>query len=157
MKKFFQEFKAFIAQGNVIDMAVAVVVGGAFKEIVNALVNDIIMPFIGMLTGGTNLSDWKYVITPAKLAADGTVLEAENALLYGDLIQTIVDFLIIALCIFVALKVLLALQTKTRDLMQKKEAEAPENVTAEEPLAETEMDVLKDIRALLQDHAAETK
>lgn len=146
MKKFFREFKDFIAKGNVIDMAVAVVVGGAFKEIVNALVNDIIMPVIGMLTGGTSLSDWKYVITPAKLAADGTVLEAENALLYGDLIQKIVDFLIIALCIFVALKVVLALQTKTRELVHKKEEEA----AAAEASAETEMDVLKDIRALLK-------
>lgn len=146
MKKFFREFKDFIAKGNVIDMAVAVVVGGAFKEIVNALVNDIIMPVIGMLTGGTSLSDWKYVITPAKLAADGTVLEAENALLYGDLIQKIVDFLIIALCIFAALKVVLALQTKTRELVHKKEEEA----AAAEASAETEMDVLKDIRALLK-------
>ena len=146
MKKFFREFKDFIAKGNVIDMAVAVVVGGAFKEIVNALVNDIIMPVFGMLTGGTSLSDWKYVITPAKLAADGTVLEAENALLYGDLIQKIVDFLIIALCIFAALKVVLALQTKTRELVHKKEEEA----AAAEASAETEMDVLKDIRALLK-------
>ena len=121
MKKFFREFKDFIAKGNVIDMAVAVVIGGAFKEIVNALVNDIIMPFIGMMTGGASMSDWKYVITPEKLAADGTVLEAENALMYGDLIQKIVDFLIIALCIFVALKVVLALQTKTRELAHKKD------------------------------------
>lgn len=149
MKKFFREFKEFIAKGNVIDMAVAVVIGGAFKEIVNALVNDIIMPVIGMMTGGASMSEWKYVISPEKLAADGTVLEAENALLYGDLIQKIVDFLIIALCIFVALKVVLALQAKTRELAHKKEEEAAAEAAAEAP-AETEMDVLKDIRELLK-------
>ncbi len=150
MKKFFQEFKEFIAKGNVMDMAVAVVIGGAFKEIVNALVNDIIMPLIGLATGGVSMSEWKYIITPAKLAEDGvTVLEPENALMYGDLIQKIVDFLIIALCIFVALKVVLALQTKTRELAHKKEEEAAAEAAAEAP-AETEMDVLKDIRELLK-------
>ena len=149
MKKFFQEFKEFIAKGNVMDMAVAVVIGGAFKEIVTALVNDIIMPLIGLATGGVSMSDWKYVFSPAKLAADGTVLEAENALMYGDLIQKVVDFLIIALCIFVALKVVLALQTKARDLAHKKEQEEAA-AAAEEAPAETEMDVLKDIRELLK-------
>ncbi len=150
MKKFFREFKEFIAKGNVIDMAVAVVVGGAFKEIVNALVNDIIMPLIGLATGGASMADWKYVFKPAVMGVDGvTVLEPENALLYGDLLQKIVDFLIIALCIFVALKVVLALQTKTRELAHKKEEEAAAEAAAEAP-AETEMDVLKDIRELLK-------
>ncbi len=143
MKKFIREFKEFIAKGNVIDMAVAVVIGGAFKEIVNALVNDIIMPLIGLATGGASMSEWKYVITEA------TATEPENALLYGDLIQKIVDFLIIALCIFVALKVVLALQTKTRELAHKKEQEEAA-AAAEEAPAETEMDVLKDIRELLK-------
>ncbi len=149
MKKFIREFKDFIAKGNVIDMAVAVVIGGAFKEIVNALVNDIIMPLIGLATGGASMADWKYVISPETVLADGTIVP-ENALMYGDLIQKIVDFLIIALCIFVALKVVLALQSKTRELAHKKQEEEAAEAAAEAP-AETEMDVLKDIRELLKD------
>ena len=147
MKKFFREFKEFIAKGNVMDMAVAVVVGGAFKEIVNALVNDIVMPLISLLTGGVSVEDWKYVNTPAGIAADGTEI-AESAIMYGHFIQTIIDFIIIAFCIFLALKVVLALQSKTKELMKKKEEEAAAEAAEEAP-AETEMDVLKDIRELL--------
>lgn len=149
MKKFFREFKEFIAKGNVMDMAVAVVVGGAFKEIVNALVNDIVMPLISLMTGGVSVEDWKYVITPAGVAADGTEI-AESAIMYGHFIQTIIDFIIIAFCIFLALKVVLALQTKAKELAKKKEEEAVAEAEAAAP-AETEMDVLKDIRALLSE------
>lgn len=152
MKKFFQEFKEFIAKGNVIDMAVAVIVGGAFKEIVNALVADIVMPLVSLATGGVSVEDWKWVITPT-VVENGKEVAAESALMYGHFIQTIIDFLIIALCIFVALKVILALQTKTRDLLHKK---AEEEAAAEpEVPAETEMDVLKDIRELLRVNDAE--
>lgn len=149
MKKFFREFKEFIAKGNVMDMAVAVVVGGAFKEIVNALVADIVMPLISLVTGGVSVEDWKYVITPAGVAADGTEI-AESAVMYGHFIQTIIDFIIIAFCIFVALKVVLALQSKAKELTKKKEEEAAAEAAPEVP-AETEMDVLKDIRALLSE------
>ncbi len=147
MKKFFNEFKEFIAQGNVLDMAIGVVIGGAFKEIVNALVNSIIMPLIGMVTGGVSVADMKWVLEPARVAADGTEI-AEVAVAYGAFIQTIIDFLIIAFCIFIMLKVMMAVQSKTKELLRKKEEEA---AAAEEaaPPAETEMDVLKDIRALL--------
>lgn len=148
MKKFFREFKEFIAKGNVMDMAVAVVVGGAFKEIVNALVNDIVMPLISLMTGGVSVEDWKYVITPAGVV-DGTEI-AESAIMYGHFIQTIIDFIIIAFCIFLALKVVLALQTKAKELAKKKEEEAVAEAEAAAP-AETEMDVLKDIRALLSE------
>ena len=152
MKKFFQEFKEFIAKGNVIDMAVAVIVGGAFKEIVNALVADIVMPLVSLATGRVSVEDWKWVITPT-VVENGKEVAAESALMYGHFIQTIIDFLIIALCIFVALKVILALQTKTRDLLHKK---AEEEAAAEpEVPAETEMDVLKDIRELLRVNDAE--
>ncbi len=146
MKKFFTEFKEFIARGNVIDMAVGVVVGGAFKEIVNALVNNIVMPLIGLLTGGGTLSEWKWVLTPAVIE-DGVEVVPENAILYGGFVQTILDFFIIALCIFVVLKVLLAMQERTRKLMKRQQEEEAAAVAAEP--AETEMDVLKDIRAAL--------
>ena len=91
MGKFASDFKAFIAKGNVVDMAVGVVVGGAFNKIVTSLVNDIIMPLVSLLAGGLNVSDWKWVIRPAETAADGTQI-AENALMYGNFIQTVLDF-----------------------------------------------------------------
>ena len=143
MKKFLSEFKAFIAKGNVVDMAVAVIIGGAFGKIVTSLVNDIIMPLIGLLVGGLNVSDWKYVLKEAVIAADGTVVQAENALNYGNFIQMIIDFLIVAFCIFIALKVILAMQTK----FAKKEEEVE---VVEEAPAETELDILKEIRDSLK-------
>ena len=141
MKKFFSEFKAFIAKGNVVDMAVAVIIGGAFGKIVTSLVNDIIMPLIGILVGGLNVADWKWVIKEAVLAEDGvTVLTAENSLNYGNFIQMVIDFLIVAFCIFIALKVILAMQTK---FVKKQEVEEQEE---EKQPEETELDILKEIR-----------
>ena len=152
MKKFFAEFKEFIAKGNVLDMAIGVVIGGAFKEIVNALVNNIIMPLIGKVTGGVSVEEWKWVLEPA-VVENGAEVSPEVAVLYGGFIQTIIDFLIIAFCIFVTLKVVLALQSKTKALLTKallakKEEEEAAAAEPEVP-AETEMDVLKDIRELL--------
>ncbi|MBQ6613857.1 MAG: large conductance mechanosensitive channel protein MscL [Clostridia bacterium] len=112
MGKFGQDFKAFISKGNVVDMAVGVVVGGAFNKIVTSLVNDIIMPLVGLLVGGLNVSDWKWVIKEAVLDAEGAVVTAENAVLYGNFIQNIIDFLIVAFTIFVVLRVFTKLQKK---------------------------------------------
>lgn len=98
------EFKEFIAKGNVLDLAVAVVIGAAFGKIVTALVDGIIMPLIGMVTGGVSVSDWKYVIAPAQFDAAGKETVAESAIRYGMFIQTIVDFLIIAFVIFLVVK-----------------------------------------------------
>lgn len=155
MKKFFQEFKEFISKGNVIDMAVAVIIGNAFKAIITALVDNVIMPLISLAVGGLNFTEWKWVLTPAvtKLV-DGveTVETPEVAVTYGVLLQAVIDFLIVAFCIFVALKILLTVQTKTKELLVKK---AEEEVAVEEAAApaETEMDVLKDIRELLKKEA----
>ena len=148
MKKFFQEFKEFIAKGNVLDMAIGVVIGGAFKEIVNALVNNVIMPLVAKLTGGVSVEEWKWVLEPAVIE-DGAEIAPEVAVQYGIFIQAIIDFLLIAFCIFVVLKIMLAMQSKTKELLKKKEEEAVEEAVEEAPPAETEMDVLKDIRALL--------
>lgn len=98
------EFKEFIAKGNVVDLAVGVVIGAAFGKIVTALVDGIVMPVIGLMTGGVSVSDWKYVISPAQLDAAGKELVAESAIKYGLLIQTVVDFLIIGFVIFLVLK-----------------------------------------------------
>ena len=122
MKKFFKEFRDFINKGNVIDMAVAVIIGAAFSPIVNALVNNIIMPVVSLAVGGLNVSDWKYVIKDAVLNEAGEVVEAETAILYGDFIQSILDFLIVALCIFTALRILM----KTKSLLNEKEIAAEE-------------------------------
>lgn len=141
---FFSDFKAFIAKGNVIDMAVGVVIGGAFKDIVNALVNNIIMPLVGLITGGKSVADLKWVIKEAVVDAEGAVIEAENALLYGDFIQKIIDFLLIAFCIFCVLRVMMKIKAMT----EKKEEPAPEPAPAEP--VETTDDILKDIRELLK-------
>jgi len=98
------EFKEFIARGNVIDLAVAVVIGAAFGKIVTALVDGIVMPIISLVTGGASVSDWKYVVTPAQLDAAGKELAAEVAIKYGLVLQTLIDFVLIALVIFLVLK-----------------------------------------------------
>lgn len=125
MKKFFADFKAFISKGNIIDMAVGVVVGGAFSKIVSSLVADIINPLIGLATGRVALSEMKYILQPEVI--DETTLEvtqAEIALNYGNFLQMIIDFLIIALSIFIVLRVMMNAQKKLASL-KKKEEEAP--------------------------------
>ena len=91
MKNFFKEFKEFINKGNVVDMAVGVVIATAFGNITKSLVADVIMPVVGMLTGGISVSDLKYVLTPAVLDEAGAVVTAENAIRYGLFIQFIID------------------------------------------------------------------
>lgn len=97
------EFKEFISRGNVVDLATAVVIGAAFGKIVTSLVDGMVMPVIGFLTGGVSVSDWKYVLSPASVDAAGKQL-AEVAIRYGAFIQTMIDFLLIALVIFLILK-----------------------------------------------------
>lgn len=97
------EFKEFISRGNVVDLATAVVIGAAFGKIVTAMVDGIVMPVVGFLTGGVSVSDWKYVLSPASVDAAGKQV-AEVAIRYGAFIQTMIDFLLIALVIFLILK-----------------------------------------------------
>ena len=98
------EFKAFIARGSVVDLAVGVVIGAAFGKIVTALVDGIVMPVVALLTGGTSVADWKYVVTPAQLDAAGKQVAAEVAFKYGLVLQTLLDFVLIAFVIFLFLK-----------------------------------------------------
>lgn len=149
MKKFFSDFKAFIMKGNIIDMAVGVVIGGAFGKIVTSLVNDIITPLISILTGKVSLTELKWVINEAVMAEDGvTVVTPELALTYGNFIQNIIDFLIIAISIFIVLRVMTKAHAKL-EAMKKKEEEEKK---AEEPAApaETELSVLCEIREMLK-------
>lgn len=139
MKKFKEEFKEFALKGNVIDMAVGVVIGGAFGKIVTSLVDDLIMPLIGLITAGVNFSDLKYVMSEA-VVENGEVITPENALMYGSFIQNVIDFFIIALSIFIVIK----LFTKLR----RKSEEAPEEPAPEEPAADVQL--LTEIRDLLK-------
>lgn len=151
MKKFFSDFKAFAMKGNIIDMAVGVVVGGAFSKIVTSLVNDIISPLISFATGKVMLSDLKWVISAAQFDAAGVEIKPESALMYGNFIQTIIDFLIIAFSIFVVLRVIMNAQKKLEELTKKKEEAVVEEAPAApaEPV-EDELAVLKEIRELLK-------
>ena len=98
------EFKEFISRGNVVDLAVGVVIGAAFGKIVTALVDGIVMPVVSLATGGVAVEDWKHVITPAQVDAAGKELAAEVAIKYGLVLQTLIDFVLIAFVIFLVLK-----------------------------------------------------
>ncbi|AXK71301.1 large-conductance mechanosensitive channel protein MscL [Lysobacter sp. TY2-98] len=102
--RFLDEFKAFIARGNVVDLAVGVVIGAAFGKIVSALVDGLVMPVIAMATGGVRVDQWKVVLKPAMLDAAGKVATPEVALKYGAVLQATLDFLIIAFVIFLVLR-----------------------------------------------------
>jgi len=145
------EFKKFAFKGNIIDMAVGVVVGGAFSKIVTSLVSDIISPLISFATGKVMLSDLKWVISAAQFDAAGVEIKPESALMYGSFIQTIIDFLIIAFSIFIVLRVIMNAEKKLEELAKKKEEEVVEEAPAApaEPV-EDELAVLKEIRELLK-------
>lgn len=140
MKKFLSEFKEFAMKGNVVDMAVGVIIGAAFGKIVTSLVNDVIMPVIGVLTGGVNFSDKKWIIQQA--VADGeTIVTPEVAVTWGAFVQTVIDFIIITFCIFVAIKFMNKLKRAPEP------APAPE---PEAPAAPTQEELLTEIRDLLK-------
>ena len=101
---FASEFREFIARGNVVDLAVGVVIGAAFGRIVTALVDGIVMPVIAMLSGGVDASAWKWVLKPAQFDVVGKETAAEVAIRYGLFLQTVIDFLLVALVIFLLLK-----------------------------------------------------
>lgn len=132
---FIKEFKDFAMKGNVMDMAVGVIIGGAFGKIVTSLVDDVMMPFIGMLTGGIDISNLKYQVTLPNPVEGGEPL-AGATLNYGQFCQNVIDFLIIAFCIFLMIKGINKLMPK------KEEPAAPAGPTQEELLAEIR-DLLK--------------
>jgi large conductance mechanosensitive channel len=133
---FIQEFKAFITKGNVVDMAVGVIIGGAFGKIISSLVDDIIMPPIGYLINGVNFKDLKIVLPVNPLSPDA----APATIAYGNFIQTLLDFIIIAFCIFLIIKGVMKLTQK------KEEPSAP--ATPPEPTKEEQL--LTEIRDLLK-------
>lgn len=136
MPNFLKEFKEFAMKGNVVDMAVGVIIGAAFGKIVTSLVNDIIMPVISVLTGGVNFSDKALEIKPAVMEGAEVVTPAVMVT-WGSFVQTIIDFLIIAFCIFVAIKFVNKLKR-------------PEEPKPAAPAGPTQEELLTDIRDILR-------
>ena len=139
MGKFMKEFKEFAMKGNVMDMAIGVVIGGAFGKIVSSLVADIIMPLIGAITGGLSFTDWKWTIIAEQLNEAGEVVKPALCLTWGNFLQVIFDFIIIALSIFLVIK---AINKMKREEPKPEEPAAPAGPTQEELLAEIR-DLLK--------------
>ena len=135
---FLKDFKEFAMRGNVIHMAVGVIIGGAFGKIVTSLVNDLIMPALGVLTGGIDFKDYKYILKEAATLDDGSIIR-EVTINYGMFIQNVVDFLIIAFCIFVVIRAMMKFKKK------KEDAPAPAPAPSKEEL------LLTDIRDLLKE------
>ncbi|MGN0991806.1 MAG: large conductance mechanosensitive channel protein MscL, partial [Candidatus Ventricola sp.] len=113
MKKFFEEFKAFAMRGNVVDMAIGVIIGGAFGKITTSLVNDIFMPLLGIVTGGVNFGGLFYALDGNQYTTIEAAAEAGVATLnYGAFIQYIIDFILVAFCMFLVIKLMNGLKKK---------------------------------------------
>lgn len=140
-KNFINEFKEFALKGNVLDLAIGVIIGGAFNKIVSSLVSDIIMPPIGAITGGVDFKDLVYTLKPAVGETPAVTLN------YGAFIQNVVDFLIIAFSIFIFVKVI----TK----LNRKKEEVKEEPAAEEPKLTVDQELLIEIRDLLKKNDSE--
>ena len=130
MKKFIDEFKQFAVKGNVVDLAIGIVIGGAFGKIVSSLVSDLIMPLLGVITGNVNLSGLKYVVTPKNGAIE------EFAIKYGNFLQSIIDFIIIAFSVFMFIKLL--------NSFKRKQEETPSVPSTQELLLTEIRDLLKE-------------
>ena len=139
MRAFLSEFKTFALKGNIFDLAIGVIIGGAFNKIVSSLVNDIIMPIIGVLTGGINFRDYKIFLTNPLYGTQAFTLNI------GMFFQNIIDFLIIALSIFLAIKLVAKLERKKalKDKIEEEKEDAKEDLT---------ISLLTEIRDLLKNH-----
>ncbi|HLN74423.1 MAG: large-conductance mechanosensitive channel protein MscL [Methylococcaceae bacterium] len=138
--KLIDEFKVFAMRGNVVDLAVGIIIGGAFGRIVSSFVADIIMPPIGLLLGGVKFTDLKLIIKQPVVDAAGKVITDAVSINYGNFIQTAVDFIIIAFAIFMMIKAM--------NSLKRKEVVAPQEVPA--PLPSKEELVLREIRDILK-------
>lgn len=145
MKKYLTEFKKFAVKGNVVDLAVAVVIGTAFGKIVSSLVADIVMPLIGIITGGADFSSWEIVLRAASFNAQGDILRPEVLLKAGSFVQNIFDFFIIAISIFIFIKLLGGLKSKLEkeSIANKEEKKKPESLSKDQELLIEIRDILK--------------
>ncbi|MBQ3928102.1 MAG: large conductance mechanosensitive channel protein MscL [Clostridia bacterium] len=137
---FWSDFKKFISRGNVVDMAVGVVIGAAFGAIVTGLVKYIINPIVGLITGGVDLENVKTVLVAEVTDAEGVITQPEVALMWGLWIQTIIDFVIVALCIFSIVRLI----TKMRERMEKQKKEEEKKKAEEEAAKAAEEQKAKD-------------
>jgi len=160
---FFSDFKKFITKGNVLDLAVAVVISTAFNAIVTGLVKNIITPVVEYFTDGVKVEEWEKVLIPEKLAEDGKTVEvAEVAIKYGLWIQTIVDFLIIAFSVFVAVRIIRKAERKlnAREIAKqeaeaaKKKAEEDAKAAAAKEAAQAEKDARDEFYANVREQSA---
>ncbi|MCF0173250.1 MAG: large-conductance mechanosensitive channel protein MscL [Bacteroidales bacterium] len=140
MGKILKEFKEFAMKGNVVDMAVGVIIGGAFGKIISSLVADVLMPLISLLVGGVNFTDWKWTI----VAANEELGRAAVELCYGNFLQVVFDFLIVAWCIFLVIKAINKISS-----LRKKEEEAPA-AEPEAPVVPEDIQLLREIRDSLK-------
>lgn len=136
-----KEFKAFAMRGNVVDMAVGIIIGGAFGKIVSSVVSDVIMPPIGLLLGGVKFTDLKIIMKDPIIDAAGVITTQAVSINYGNFIQTTVDFLIIAFAIFMMIKVMNSMKKKEEVAVVK--ATAPPTPSNEEVLLAEIRDLLK--------------
>ena len=137
MKKIIEEFKQFISKGNVLDLAVGVIIGTAFSKIVTSLVNDMIMPLLGVITGGNNLSNLSLKIKDANIA-------------YGAFLQNVIDFLLMAICVFIIVKIVNQVKINLEKLNPMKKEKEEEK--CEEPKKTNEEKLLEEIRDLLKEN-----
>ena len=144
-KSVFTEFKEFISRGNVVDMAVGVIIGGAFTKIVNSLVSDLIMPALGLLTGNIDFAELKIVLSEAVMDGE-TVVKEELAVRYGVFLDALLNFLLIAIAVFAMVKIINTIRTRAEKLKKKQEEEAPAPAPAPDP----QIVLLTEIRDLLK-------
>lgn len=147
-KGFFAEFKEFISRGNVLDMAVGVIIATAFGKITTSLVNDVFMPLIGWLIGEIDLSTLNITLSPEKLAEDGTVAKEAVVIGIGTFVSAVIDFVLVALIVFIMIKAFNAAKDKAESLKKKEEEAAAAEEPAPEPSEEVKL--LTEIRDLLK-------
>ena len=150
-KGFINEFRQFATKGNVIDLAVGVIIGGAFATITKSLTDDIIMPIISLFLGGINFSEWKIVLRKAVLDAGGNELTAAVTINYGNFISTVINFLILALVIFCLVKAINRVRDEAEERNRRAEAQAiasaPAPVTEVKPTTEELLaDILMELK-----------
>lgn len=146
-KSIIAEFKEFISRGNVMDMAVGVIIGGAFTKIVNSVVSDIITPALGLLTGNVDFAELKVVLSDAVMEGE-TVIQEELAIRYGVFLDALINFLLIAICVFLMVKAINTIRNKAEALKKKEEEKAAEEAPA--PAPDPQLELLTEIRDLLK-------
>ena len=148
---FFTDFKKFITKGNILDMAVGMIIGTAFNQIVKSLVDHILMPVIGNLCNTQDLVDLKYILTPEVLDEAGNVVTAEVAISYGLFLSYVINFFIVAMTLFIIIRSAMKFQKKMEDLRKEEEEVAPPPAPAEPTVEEKTLAVLNEIKTLLNE------